>query len=121
MFCTNELTSRFVCLEMMQFIIYLHLLLSSVSSAKLDTETSGVLSLMHSMKPVISRQSTILPLGHWTAQDYMSLCSMDFSVSSSIETLCTKNAELGTCGCFQFFYLIKNATFCTFYSHMNVE
>ena len=58
------------------------LLLCVVQGYTLEmNNSSAVQTILPLLKSFIPRQAIIVPLGIWTAQDYVSLCNTDFSVS----------------------------------------
>ena len=66
--------------------MYLSFFIHLVSGFALKAETRPPLSSMKAvLEPFILRQSTIVPLGDWTPEDYNFMCNNDFSVS---EILC---------------------------------
>ena len=68
---------RGVILQGMSFPLIIHL----VTSFTLNAEKPPMSSMKTVLEPFVLRQSTIVPLGDWTTEDYTFMCNKDFSVS----------------------------------------
>ena len=69
---------RGIILQGMYLSFFIHL----VPGFALKAETRPPVSSMKAiLEPFVPRQSTIVPLGDWTTEDYNFMCNNDFSVS----------------------------------------